>query len=292
MNNIDENFKFEANRSNLKISFERISFIFFIFFIITIIFTSKTIYLGFKKTNQTQTVKEKEKYRASIMDRNGNIIAKTVRVTNLGINPNQLINKEKLLISLKLIFPDKNFEKEINGKKFFYVKKKISPAKLEKIKLLGEKSFKEEENIARVYPNGNLFSHILGQIDTDNNGVSGIEKSFDYELTTSNKPLKLSLDTEIQYLIREELIKFQEIFNSYGSTAILMNINNGEILSMVSLPDFDLNKREDISDKKFINRSTKGVYELGSVLKHLHWPLGFNKMLSKKIPFLKIYQKK
>ena len=267
MNNIDENFKFEANRSNLKISFERISFIFFIFFIITIIFTSKTIYLGFKKTNQTQAVKEKEKYRASIMDRNGNIIAKTVRVTNLGINPNQLINKEKLLISLKLIFPDKNFEKEINGKKFFYVKKKISPAKLEKIKLLGEKSFKEEENIARVYPNGNLFSHILGQIDTDNNGVSGIEKSFDYELTTSNKPLKLSLDTEIQYLIREELIKFQEIFNSYGSTAILMNVNSGEILSMVSLPDFDLNKREDISDKKFINRSTKGVYELGSVFK-------------------------
>ena len=267
MNNIDENFKFEANRSNLKISFERISFIFFIFFIITIIFTSKTIYLGFKKTNQIQTVKEKEKYRASIMDRNGNIIAKTVRVTNLGINPNQLINKEKLLISLKLIFPDKNFEKEINGKKFFYVKKKISPAKLEKIKLLGEKSFKEEENIARVYPNGNLFSHILGQIDTDNNGVSGIEKSFDYELTTSNKPLKLSLDTEIQYLIREELIKFQEIFNSYGSTAILMNVNSGEILSMVSLPDFDLNRREDISDKKFINRSTKGVYELGSVFK-------------------------
>ena len=267
MNNIDENFKFEANRSNLKISFERISFIFFIFFIITIIFTSKTIYLGFKKTNQIETVKEKEKYRASIMDRNGNIIAKTVRVTNLGINPNQLINKEKLLISLKLIFPDKNFEKEINGKKFFYVKKKISPAKLEKIKLLGEKSFKEEENIARVYPNGNLFSHILGQIDTDNNGVSGIEKSFDYELTTSNKPLKLSLDTEIQYLIREELIKFQEIFNSYGSTAILMNVNSGEIISMVSIPDFDLNKREDISDKKFINRSTKGVYELGSVFK-------------------------
>ena len=267
MNNSNENFKFEANRSNLKISFERISFIFFIFFIITIIFTSKTIYLGFKKTNQTQTLKEKEKYRASIMDRNGNIIAKTVRVTNLGINPNQLINKEKLLISLKLIFPDKNFEKEINGKKFFYVKKKISPSKLEKIKLLGEKSFKEEENIARVYPNGNLFSHILGQIDTDNNGVSGIEKSFDYELTTSNKPLKLSLDTEIQYLIREELLKFQEIFNSYGSTAILMNVNSGEIISMVSIPDFDLNKREDISDKKFINRSTKGVYELGSVFK-------------------------
>ena len=267
MSNIEENFKFKENKSNLKISFERIAFIFFLFFTVAIIFSSKTIYLGLKKPNTNQNLKEKEKYRASIMDRDGNIIAKTVRVTNLGINPSQLVDKDKLLISLKLIFPDKNFEKEINGNKFFYVKKKISPEKLEKVKLLGEKSFTEEENIARVYPNGNLFSHILGQIDTDNNGVSGIEKSFDYELTTSNKPLKLTLDTEIQYLIREELLKFQNVFKSYGSTAILMNINDGEILSMISLPDFDLNKRENISDKKFINRSTKGVYELGSVFK-------------------------
>ncbi len=277
MSNIVENFKFKENKSNLKISFERISFIFFVFFIITAIFASKTVYLGLKKTNQIQIIKNKEKYRASIMDRDGNIIAKTVRVTNLGINPNQLIDKEKLLISLKLIFPNKNFEKKINGKKFFYVKKKISPEKLEKIKLLGEKSFKEEENIARVYPNGNLFSHVLGQIDTDNNGVSGIEKSFDYELTTSSKPLKLTLDTEIQYLTRQELLKFQDIFNSYGSTVILMNIHNGEILSMVSLPDFNLNKREDISNKKFINRSTKGVYELGSVFKTFTLAAGLQK---------------
>ncbi len=267
MNNFDDNFKFQENKSNLKISFERIAFIFFIFFITAVIFSSKTIYLGFKKKPETQILKEKEKFRASIMDRDGNIIAKTVRVTNLGINPNQLINKDNLLISLKLIFPNKNYEKKINENKFFYIKKKISPAKLEKIKLLGEKAFKEEENIARVYPNGNLFSHILGQIDTDNNGVSGIEKSFDYELTTSNKPLKLTLDTELQYLVREELIKFQNIFKSYGSTAILMNIHTGEVLSMVSLPDFDLNRRNNILDKKFINRSTKGVYELGSVFK-------------------------
>ena len=267
MNNINENFNFKESKSNLKISFERIAFIFFIFFIISAIFSTKTLYLGFKKKPQIINAKEKEKFRASIMDRDGNIIAKTVRVTNLGINPNQVINKEKMLISLKLLFPEKNFEKELGENKFFYIKKKISPEKLEKIKLLGEKSLSEEENIARVYPNGNLFSHILGQIDTDNNGISGIEKSFDYELTTSNKPLKLTLDTGVQYLIREELLKFQKIFKSYGSASILMNINNGEILSMVSLPDFDLNIREDISDKKFINRSTKAVYELGSVFK-------------------------
>ena len=157
---------------------------------------------------------------------------------------------------------------------------------------MGEKSFKEEENIARVYPNGNLFSHILGQIDTDNNGVSGIEKSFDYELTTSNKPLKLTLDTEIQYLTRQELLKFQDIFNSYGSTAILMNINNGEILSMVSLPDFNLNIRKDISDKKFINRSTKGVYELGSVFKTFTLAAGLQQNVIKEDTLFKNLPKK
>ena len=264
---MDENFKFRKNKSNLKISFERIAFIFFIFFFIAITFSAKTIYLSFKKKPETKSIIKKEKFRASIMDRNGNIIAKTVRVTNLGINPNQVINKDKLLISLKLIFPDKNFKEQLNGNKFFYIKKKVSPEKLKKVKLLGEKSIREEDNIARVYPNGNLFSHILGQIDTDNNGVSGIEKSFDYELTTSKDPLNLTLDTELQYITREELLKYQDIFKSYGSTAILMNINNGEILSMVSLPDFNLNKRENILDKKFINRSTKGIYELGSVFK-------------------------
>ncbi len=152
-------------------------------------------------------------------------------------------------------------------KKFFYLKKKIHPEKLEQILLLGEKSFIQEDSIARVYPNGNLFSHVIGQIDKDNNGISGLEKTFDYELRTSRDPLKLTLDTDLQYLIREELIKSENIFQNIGSAAILMNVNNGNILSMVSLPDFDLNKRKKISDSKFINRATKGVYEFGSVFK-------------------------
>ena len=156
------------------------------------------------------------------------------------------------------------------GKKFFYIKKKISPKKLEQVLLLGDKSFIQEDSIARVYPNGNLFSHVIGQIDNDNNGISGIEKTFDYELTTSKEPLKLTLDKDLQYLIKEELLKSKDIFQNIGSAAILMNINNGNILSMISLPDFDLNKREKITDKKYINRATKGVYEFGSVFKTFH----------------------
>ena len=260
-------FSFAENKSGLNISFERIAFIFFIFFIIAIIFSLKVIFLSQKDKYEIKKIYKKDNFRSSILDKDGNILAKTVPIKNIGINPNLVINKEKLLISLKLIFPNKNFEKEIYGKKFFYVKKKISPKKLEQVLLLGDKSFIQEDSIARVYPNGNLFSHVIGQIDNDNNGISGIEKTFDYELTTSKEPLKLTLDKDLQYLIKEELLKSRDIFQNIGSAAILMDINNGNILSMISLPDFDLNKREKIVDKKYINRATKGVYEFGSVFK-------------------------
>ena len=133
--------------------------------------------------------------------------------------------------------------------------------------LLGDKSIKPEEKLTRIYPQKNLFSHIIGQIDDDNKGISGIEKSLNQKLRLIKEPLQLTVDTDIQYLIREELIKFHSIFRSKGSVAILMNVNNGEIISMVSYPDFDLNKRETISDVNFMNRATKGVYELGSVFK-------------------------
>ena len=269
-------FKFNERKFELKISFERIAFIFFIFFIIFLIFSSKIVHLGIYNLPEKKSLKKKENFRASIVDREGNIIAKSVRIINLGIDPKLVVDKKKLSLSLRLLFPDQNFENKLNADKFFYVKKKISPKKLEQVLKLGEKAFRQEEKLARVYPNGELFSHIIGQIDDNNNGISGIEKSFDYELRSSKNSLQLSVDKEIQYLIRQELIKSKDIFNHIGSSAILMNIHNGEILSMISLPDFDLNKRKKLDDLKYINRATKGVYELGSVFKTFTIAAGFN----------------
>ena len=274
--NQSNEFNFDENRSNLKISFERIAFIFFIFFVIAFIFSSKVIFLGFKKSPEIKKIFKKENFRSTILDNDGNILAKTVPVINLGINPNLVIDKEKLLLNLKILFPNKNFRNKMYGNKFFYVKKQISQSKLEKILLLGDKSFIHEESIARIYPDGNLFSHVLGQIDNENNGISGLEKSFDYELTTSKKPLQLTLDTDIQYLIRQELLKSQDIFQNIGSAAILIDIHTGNILSLVSLPDFNLNYRKKIDDLKYINRATKGVYEFGSVFKTFTIAAGIN----------------
>ena len=267
----ENEFSYKKSKTNLNIEFNRIAFIFFIFLAISIIYSIQLLHLGsLKKKSKTQTLITKKNYRADILDRNGNYLVKTVSSIDIGINPAEIIDKKKLLINLQLIFPNKDYisiTNKLKKNKYFYLEKKISVENYEKIMSLGDKSIKSEEKLTRIYPQKNLFSHIIGQIDDNNEGISGIEKSFNKKLKQIKEPLQLTVDTDIQYLIREELIKFQSIFRSKGSTVILMNVNNGEILSMVSYPDFDLNKRETLSDVNFINRATKGVYELGSVFK-------------------------
>ena len=265
-------FSYKANKSNLNISFNRIAFIFFIFLMICSIYSIKVFYLGFLHSKQKikNIDQVKTNFRADIIDYDGNLMAKTVNTLTVGINPNLIINEKKLLINLQLIFPDKDFnevKKKIKKKKYFRLEKQLSQKQIEKLRFLGDKSIKFEEQITRIYPQQNLFSHILGQIDDRNNGVSGIEKFFDYELRKKAEPLKLTIDTDIQFLIREELLKAKKIFKNIGSAALLMNVNNGHIFSLISLPDFDLNKREDIQDLNYTNKVTKGVYELGSVFK-------------------------
>ena len=267
----ENEFSYKKNKTNLNIEFNRIAFIFFIFLVISIIYSIQLLHLGsLKIQNEIKPLITKKNYRADIIDRNGNYLVKTVSSIDVGINPIEVIDKKKLLINLKLIFPNKNYieiSKKLEKNKYFYLEKKITADNYEKIMMLGDKSIKSEEKLTRIYPQKNLFSHIIGQIDDDNNGISGLEKSFDKKLKQIEEPLQLTVDTDIQFLIREELIKFHSIFRSKGSAVILMNVNNGEIISMVSYPDFDLNKRETVSDVDFINRATKGVYELGSVFK-------------------------
>ena len=267
----ENEFSYKKSKTNLDIQFNRIAFIFFVFLMISVIYSIQLLHLGSLKAEDSKKFLTVNKnHRADILDRNGNYLVKTVKSIDIGINPIEVIDKKKLLINLQLIFPNKNYAeviKKLKKNKFFYFEKKISSENYEKIMLLGDKSIKSEEKLTRIYPQKNLFSHIIGQIDDDNKGISGLEKSFNEKLKQTNEPLKLTVDTDIQFLIREELVKFQSIFRSKGSTAILMNVNNGEIISMVSYPDFDLNKREKIVDLNFINRATKGVYELGSVFK-------------------------
>ena len=272
LSDYNDEFSFSKKIHKNNISFNRIAFIFFFFLFISLVFSVKIFYYGSiseKKLSQTK-INQESNIRSDIIDINGNFLAKTVFTKNVGINPKHEKDKKKLFLKLKLLFPDldiETFNDKFEKENFFYIKKKLTPEKYNQVRLLGEKSVITEQKITRIYPHENLFSHVLGQIDDDNNGISGLEKSLDEELKKLKKKIQLTLDTNIQFLIRNELIKFERIFQSKGSAALLMNINSGEILSLVSLPDFNINKRKEIIDEKFINRITKGVYELGSIFK-------------------------
>ena len=171
------------------------------------------IYLS-SKTLQNNPYKINKINRADITDRNGSYISKSVFTSNLGIDPKLVKDKKKLLLKLQYTFPDKDFIeiKKINGKKFFLYRKKIIPDRYDQIKLLGEKSIRLEQKITRIYPDKNLFSHVVGQIDDDNNGISGLEKSFDKALKDGRENLPLTLDKELQFIIRNELLKCTKNF--------------------------------------------------------------------------------
>jgi len=281
-------FTFKKKENGLNIDFNRVAFIFFVFFIIYLVYTIHLIHLG-SRNNKSENINNLPKfqnplYRADIIDINGNYLAKTVKSIDIGLKTSDVIDKKKLILSLNIIFPDKKFneiEKKIEKKKFFYLEKKISEENYEKIMQLGDKSLIPEEKVLRMYPQKNLFSHVLGQIDDNNNGISGLEKSLNDELRESEDPIRLTLDKDIQFLIRKELIKYQKIFKSKGSAAILMDVNNGNILSLVSLPDFNPNERQNITDVNYINRVTKGTYELGSVFKAFTFANALNEKLIK-----------
>ena len=283
--NQDSDFLYKKPKSNLNITFNRIAFIFFIFFIFFFIYSIHLLHLGSRKSKiDTDNLEQRinKLYRADIVDRNNKYLVKTIDSIDIGISPLKIIDEKKLILNLKYIFPNKNYDEvksKIKKSKFFYFERKISEENYEKLMQLGDKSIESRDNLIRVYPQKNLFSHIMGQIDDNNNGISGLEKSLDNELKNFKDPIKLTVDKDIQYLVRGELIKFNKIFNAKGSAAILMDVKNGEILSLISLPDFDPNQRKKITDVNFINRATKGVYEFGSVFKTFTLAAAFNEKL-------------
>ncbi len=255
---------------------DRLYLLFFLFFSLILIFSIRIVHVSLNDMRlfDRNTVSKKfDLLRRDIVDRNGILVSRNVKSFHAAINPKLIKNKENFLIKLRLNFPElsvKQIEKNLKKEKYFYLKKRITQTEKEKLWKLGEKGIIFEPFQSRIYTHANLFSHVIGQVDYDNYGISGIERYFDKELkngSLKSQPLELTLDTNIQHLISEELNKALTTFKATGGGSLLMDVNTGEILSLVSLPNFDINLRADLKDKKYINKITKGVYELGSIFK-------------------------
>ena len=280
---------------------DRIYLLFFFFFSLVLIFSIKITHISLSKKDISNLEKYDSQFsllRRDIVDRNDIVISRNINTFHAAVDPKLVKDKKNFLIKLRLNFPDLpigEIKKKLNQDKYFRLKNRIDYIEKNKFWALGDKAIKFEPFQARMYTHGNLFSHIIGQVDYDNYGISGVEKYFDRELKNKNlleKPLKLTLDVNIQYIINKELDNAINTFKATGGGALLMNVNNGNIISLVSLPNYDINQRANIKDDNYINKITKGVYELGSIFKTFTIALALEHKLVKSKTIIKDIPKK
>ena len=295
-----DNLKYKKNSKDSNISQDRIYLLFFLFICLITIFSIKISFVSLQKP-KILNYNNSSHYtvlRRDIVDRNGILVSRNINSFHAAVNPKLIKNKENFLIKIRLNFPDISTDKiknKLKKGKYFYLKKRLNQDDKEKLWALGEKGIVFEPFQSRIYTHSNLYSHILGQVDDDNLGISGVEKYFDTELKDQSlldNPLVLTLDTNLQYIVDDELNKSLKTFKATGGGALLMDVNNGEILSLVSLPNFDINKRLSITDENYINKITKGVYELGSIFKTFTIALALEKDLVQPNTIIKNIPKK
>ncbi len=209
--------------------------------------------------------------RASIVDRNGQPLALSLPVVQVYANPMEIIEPEDVARSLHTILPNLNMAETIRRlkqkKQFVYLARNIAPTDELAINNLGIPGIYFENGEQRHYPLGNVAAQILGSVDIDNHGIAGVEKFFNQRLLGDHAPLRLSIDARVQAAVRDELNDAKLRFRAIGASAILMDVHTGEILAMVSLPDYDANDFAHAADDARFNRAVTGMYEPGSTFK-------------------------
>ena len=216
---------------------------------------------------------------ADIVDRNGNVLAASLDSPSLYANPKQILDPPEAASKLVSVLPTlaaaEVYAKLTSGKSFVWIWRHLTPAEQYSVNQLGIPGLEFEHEERRVYPDGDLTSHVVGYTGIDNAGFAGIERGLDGVLRGRREPLQLSLDLRLQYILREELQRVINDFTAKGGAGLIMDVNTGEILATASLPDFDPNRPTvpdpehpavPLADRMF-NRVTLGVYELGSIFK-------------------------
>ena len=232
--------------------------------------------------------------RAAITDRNGEVLAMSLPVTELYANPQEINDAGAAADLLLGVLPDLDRERlverisqrTVSGTErpvqFAYIARSLTPRQRQAVNDLGVPGFHFRDSERRFHPQGTAAAHILGSVDVDGHGNAGVERSFDARLRTQREPLRLSVDVRLQVALRESVEKAIEDFNGIGGAGVVMDVHTAEVLALVSLPDYDISDpsslkrpplkpgqtyRQDL-DPAF-NRATVGVYEPGSTFKLL-----------------------
>jgi cell division protein FtsI (penicillin-binding protein 3) len=222
--------------------------------------------------------------RPDILDRNGEILATDVRMPSLFAEPHRIIDKDEAVELLATVIPDLDTaevrERLSSRRRFVWLRREITAKQRQEIHRLGLPGIGFMHENKRVYPSGPLVSHLLGHVNIDNQGIAGIEKWLDSRgladlhlaglaRDRSQQPVELAVDMRVQHAMRDELVKARVKYKALAAAGLVLDARTGEIVSMVSVPDYDPNNPREALDPTRINRLTTGVYEMGSTFKAL-----------------------
>ena len=230
----------------------------------------------FKRGNEPRTAQSHrgsvlKTGRADVIDRNGTLLATSLATASLFANPKTVMDPGKAAARLTQVLPELDtaavLAKLRSDRSFVWLYRHLTPRQQYAVNRLGIPGldFRREER--RLFPTGHLASHVLGHTDIDNNGLAGIERKFDAELQSRSAPLQLSIDIRAQHVMERTLRRAMARFRAIGAAGVVQDVRNGEIIAMVSLPDFDPNRPTEIDSEARFNRASLGVYEMGSTFK-------------------------
>ncbi|WP_119459085.1 peptidoglycan D,D-transpeptidase FtsI family protein [Rhodospirillaceae bacterium SYSU D60014] len=209
--------------------------------------------------------------RADIIDRNGVLLATNLETASLYANPRQVLDAEEAARRIVEVLPEVDHADLVarlsSDRSFIWIKRNLTPRQQYEVNRLGIPGLHFQKEERRVYPQGALTAHVVGFSDIDNRGLAGIELSFNDVLRGGQEPLQLSLDLRIQHILHEELSQAITDFDGIGGAGIVLDTRTGEVLAMVSLPDFDPNAPGSATADARFNRATLGLYEMGSTFK-------------------------
>ena len=222
--------------------------------------------------------------RPDIVDRNGEVLATDVKAPSLFGEPRRIIDKDEAIELLTATLPDLDTsevrERLSSRKGFVWLKREITPKQQQDIHRLGIPGIGFLRENKRVYPTGPEVAHLIGLVNIDNQGIAGMEKWLDnngladlhragFATDRLQRPIELSVDLRVEHALRDELMKAKEKYKAKAASGLVSNVKTGEIVALVSLPDFDPNNPKEAHDPDRINRLTTGVYEMGSTFKAL-----------------------
>lgn len=219
--------------------------------------------------------------RADIVDRNGNLLATSLVTQSLYADPKLVSRPEEAAEKLVGALPELDYKdvlgKLVGDRRFVWLKRNLTPKQQAAVHRLGIPGIAFEREERRFYPAGPLTSHVVGFTGIDNNGLAGMEQGFNKRLTEDpGTPLQLSIDLRLQHVLKKELTATVQEFSAIGAAGIVFDVRNGEVLAMVSLPDFDPQDPTGLNPDTLFNRATLGVYEMGSTFKIFNSALAFD----------------